>query len=341
MKKLALVLIVLLALSGVAFADVTVGGEFDFGVIDFGADVSSAVGKAEININASVDDFTTVAVELDSEGSVVDGDWGTGNVDLEVFSVTSDITGALGVDAVSLSLTAGLFKAFYTNWNYVSRSGEEFYYSGLAGGYLWTTLTKPEFAVAANVGIAGFNLKYWQDLDGDAMTVAFSGAPLEGLNFLVGYHANFATVAAGSLWLDAGFSFEAGPASVTIPASLVVDLGATTENLGWSSGVAADIDAFHVAVGVGGAGADMFKDINVEVSTSIVENADIYVIGDLDASTTGVFQSVDLGASYKFGAFKLGAGYVVAMDEANSTILVGDTYSMTGSGLYLFGSVDY
>lgn len=336
MKKIALVLIVLLTLTGAAFAEVDLSGEFAFGAVDLGTDVSSAAITAEVNLKATVDDYTTVAVELDAEGA----DWTGRNIGLDDFRVTSDITGVLGVDAFSLSITAGLFDTYFNNWNYVSRSGEE-YKTGLAGGYLWTEQPTTDFAAAMTVGVAGYSLKYWQDFAGKAMTVAVSGAPVEGLNFLLGYHAAFAAVADGSLWVEGGYSFAAGPATLTIPASFVVNLGAASDNLGWSSGVAADVDAYHFAVGVGGAEANMFKDVNVEVSTSVVENADIYVIADLDASTNDIFQSVDLGGKYMFGAFGVGAGYVVSMDEANSTSIWSDNTSITGSGAYIYFDLDY
>ncbi|MBI9107143.1 MAG: hypothetical protein JEZ04_10390 [Spirochaetales bacterium] len=360
MKKIALVLTLLLVIGMAgAFAEVGLSGEFKFGATGIGVAPVSATPRAEINLKATVDEFTTVSIELDSEGA----DW-TGqaevaddpattdvnefkeflpakNIALDDFRVTSNITGALGIDVVSLSLTAGLFDAYYCNWNYVSRSGEEFYGSGLAGGYLWTTGPKTDLSVAFNLGVAGYSLKYWQDVMGTAMTVAVSGAPIDGLNFLVGYHAAFTAIGSGSIWLDGGYSFEVGPAALTIPLSFVMSLATTTVNMGWSSGVAADIDAFHVAVGVGGAGANMFKDINVEVSTSIVENADIYVIADLDASTPGIFQSVDIGGKYMFGAFGLGAGYVVAADANTSTSIWGADGSITGSGLYVYADLDF
>ena len=358
MKKSLIVLAVLLLVGAYAFAEVEVGGEFMFGITDLGvSDAASAIPKAELNFSATIDENTTVAVELDVEGAdwtgqaAVEDDPATADVDesaeympkmhaaVDDFRVTSNLTGALGIDVVDLVVTAGYFDAYHCNWNYVSRSGEEYYYSDEAGTYLWAA--QPSTSLSANIALsfAGYTLQYWQDLAGENMSTAVSGEPLEGLNFLLGYASAFAAVADGSLWVEAGYSIDAGPVGLFIPASFTYDLGDSV--YGWSSGVAVDYDAYHLGVGVGGSSSGAaFKDCLVEVSTSVVENADLYVIADLDFSASSAFQSVDIGGKYNFGAFGLGAGYVAASADDVSTVLWGDCTSMSGSGAYIYADVD-
>lgn len=75
------------------------------------------------------------------------------------------------------------------------------------------------------------------------MSAVVSGEPIEGLNFLAGFAAAFSTIAEGSIWVEGGYSFAAGSVDLFVPASFTYDLGNSA--YGWSSGVAADIDAYH------------------------------------------------------------------------------------------------
>lgn len=343
MKKLSIILALLLLAGVFAFADVTVGGELMIGATDVGENVVNPVtAKAEININASLDDYTSVAVELDAEGS----DWDNMTISVDDWRVSTNPLGALGIDAVALNITAGLFDYYWqdiNNWNYVSRSAEEYYYSTPAGDYLWNQgqmSPDTDLAVAFDLAFSDYHLMYWQDLSGTHANMAVSGKPVNGLNFLVGYYGAFANFGNGNLWVEGGYAFNAGPASLFVPASFTYDIDGA--GWGWSSGVAADVDAYHFSVGVGGTSdTAAFADCLIELSTSVVENADIYVIADLDFAETDVFQSVDLGGKYNFGAFGFGAGYVIASSEAVTTILWGDNSSTTGSGLYLYADVDF
>ncbi|MDC7228489.1 MAG: hypothetical protein PQJ61_17135 [Spirochaetales bacterium] len=336
MKKSLIVLAVLLLVGGFVFAEAGVSGEFTLGASDvFTTDASTSVINAEINITADVDEYTSVAVELDSEGD----DWTDQNVALDDFRLSSNILGALGVEEVSLDLTVGLFTSYFSNWNYVSRSGEEFYYS-TASGVIFTSAETTDLAFSLDLGYKGYDVMYWMDMYASEMAAAISGTPVEGANFLVGYAASIADMTAGGIWVEGGYEFEAGPASLLIPASFVYDLA--SESYGWSSGIAVDVDAYHFSTAVGGStDKSAFADCLIELSTSVVENADIYVIADMDFSADSAFQSVDLGGMYNFGAFGLGAGYVLASADDVETIILSDSSSMNGSGIYLCADVDF
>ena len=342
MKKIALVLSMLLVIgmAGV-FAEASVGGEFQIGLTSLGtADATSNLVDAEVNIKATVDDYTSVAVELDSEG----GDWDTRNVSFDDFRVTSDITGALGLDLpVAVSVTAGYFDKWYNNWNIASRTGLE--RSAVAASGIFTTGPRATFAVDTTVTIMGkVNVNYWQPFDGSSVSFAVgSRALIPGGNFIVGYHADTDAFGDGTMWLNAGYGFAAGPANLTVPVMVAYALGA--EAFGWNSGVVADMDFVKVAVGVAGGGfgpdVSMFHTLNAEVSTAIVENADIFAIGYFDFDATDVFQSVDLGVGYSFGAFSVVAGGVIASGDAVATGVWGDDMTQTGSGVYLGMAVNY
>lgn len=337
MKKTMIVLAVVSLLAVSMFAETGVCGELMFGLTDaVSTDASTAVIKAEVNVNADVDEYTSVSVELDMEGT----DWTDNAVSVDDFRIDSNVSGALGIDAFDLTLTAGYFDTYFCNWNYVTRSGEEYYSSNPAGSYLWTSQPTTDMAFAVDLGLGDYSLQYWMDMYATNMSVAFSGTPVDGTNFLLGYSGAMDDLANGNLWVEGGYSFDAGSIALFVPASFAYDMDDT--DYGWSSGVAADIDAMHFSVGVGGASdTAVFKDCIVEVSTSVVENADVYAIADMDFSADTVFQSIDVGGKYNLGALGLGAGYVIASSDTVSTSVWSDSSSMSGSGLYLFCDIDF
>ena len=333
MKKLFIVLALLLIAFG-AFAEAEVSGEFKLGATNLFTDgMSTGVAKAEINLNAAVDENTSVALELDAEGD----DWTETNIALDDFRVTSNLTGALGVDAVDLNVTVGLFDTYFCNWNYVSRNGDE--YGNAIGGSIYNDGPTTDLAFAVDLGVADYNIMYWMDFAASVMNVAVKGSPVEAANFAVGYYSEIASFADGSIYVEGGYSFDAGPAALTIPAAFSYGLG--DSSVGWSSGVAADVDAYHVATGFGGNNTTAFQDCNIELSTTIVENADIHAIAYLDFSADTAFQSVDLGGQYNFGAFGIGAGYAIASSEAVETGVSGGDFTVTGNGIYLYADVDF
>lgn len=305
-----------------------------------GTTSAASFPKAELNINAAVDNNVSVALELDSEG----GDWATRNVSVDDFRAKVNVFGALGLDLpVSLNWTVGYFDTYFTNWNYVSRSGEEFYYYGPQGAYLWDLGPQGTGAWELDVAYGDFALKYWGDLDFSSMAFAVSGKIASMVNFLVGYSGDIATFGQGGLWAEAGLSLaDLGPVSLTVPVTFTYDLGAS--QFAWSSGVAADVSMLHVSIGVGGLTGAAFKNLIPEVSVKPIDGLDVYVIGKLDfdsAAVGGAFQSVDLGASYNFGAMKFSLGGVIAGDPAVTTSLNNDNFSITGSGLYMAWYVAY
>ncbi len=361
MKKLLIVLALLIAAGAVVFAEPEISGELMLGATDlFTPDISTSALKAELNIDAAIDENTTVNLELDSEGA----DWAgqetmeddpateedetasyhsVSNISVDDFRVTSNLAGALGVDTFDVNVTVGLFDTYFCNWNYVSRSGEEYYYSTPAGDYLWTQgqmQPSTDLAFAVDLGYAGYNLMYWLDFAASHMNIAVAGEPVEGANFLIGYYGEMNAFTDGNLWIEAGYNIDAGAVSLFVPASFTYDIDGAAA--GWSSGIAADIETFHVSAGIGGASdTSLFKDCLVEISTSAVENADIYAIADMDFNESTPFQSIDIGGKYNFGAFGVGVGYVAASSEDVATVLWSDSTSMTGSGLYLLADVDF
>jgi len=332
MKKLLIVLAILLVAGAGAFAqEVTVGGEFMGGFIAQGNPLASTMHltEAELNVTGMPDDYTTVALEMDFEDGALPA------VAVDDFRVSSDVFGALGLDLpVSMNLTVGYFDTYFNGWNYVTRSGEEYYYAAAAGAYLWTMGPTTNGAWAWDIGFGDFGLHYWNSWNFGNMAVAFSGA-VSVLNFWVGYAGDFAAIGSGAIWVEAGANVDLGMATLFIPASFAYDLGGSA--FSWSSGVKAGVmDMLTISVGVGGETGQAFRYIIPEVSARPLDGLDVYAIAKVDlASAVAVFHSIDVGASYMLGALKVNPGVVIGLDPTSWTSIAGDKYGVTGTGFYL------
>jgi len=153
MKKLLLLALAMGLVAGAAFAstDPAVSGSFKYKLtFDFESDGAAATTDSEVvfTFNGVVDDFTTVSVGFDkingdSSGYDTVGDTTAPNgldggatnipVTLDDFTLTQDITGALGLEApVSLSATYG-YQSFEPA-DYADKVGAEDYIDFGAGG---------------------------------------------------------------------------------------------------------------------------------------------------------------------------------------------------------------
>ena len=333
MKKAIALLAALAVFTSVAFAEAGVSGKLKFGAMGTTSNVTSDLEAVEINVKASVDDYTSVSIQLDSEGT----DFTSSNIALDNFSITSNITGALGIEGIDVSLSAGRFGSYFTNWNSVSRTGDELKGSNRYT-YMWSLGgSATDLGAAINVGISGFNIQYRQNIASTAFGAAFSGRPVDGLNFIVSYFGNYTDLSAGHIWVDGGYRFEASSAKLNIPVSFTFDQ--SDSNYTWGSGVAADVDAIHVSAGVYGTKTNMLSNVIAELSTSMVENADLYTIGYFDAVNSNV--SVDLGCGYNFGALKIEAGFILASANTVSTKVSGGDGSVTGNGFYTYATLSF
>lgn len=324
MKKLRFVLALIIAIAFVmpAAADVTVGGEFQWYKSLTG---TAGVGfpKVELNVTGAVDDFNTVKLELDSEGADFNG-----TVAVDDFRLCTDIAGALGLDGVSINTTIGRFDTYFTNWNYVTRNGYDFYVNygpwSLGGG------PTNDGALQLDLGFDPITVKVWTDLF-DNLMVGVTGA-FGDLNFFGAFGGATADLGAGAIWVDLGYALG----DLTIPAHFVYDLGASAMYYG--VGVGYSMDMLSVAAGVDGKTGAAIDNVEVDVTVTPVDGLDAWVAALLDIEAADVFNGLEVGASYKFGAMKLGAGYVVG--DSFGTGVYYDSFGGE-DGLFLFVDIDY
>ena len=349
MKKNFCLFALLLAFSVSVFAEVELSGEFQGGITNaFTEENSSQAFKAEINIAADIDEFTSVSIELDSEGVSdydddgiwVDEDWTDGNVGLDDIRLTTDLTGYFGIEAFDLTFTTGYFDTYYCNWNAVSRSGDE-YYLGDADDYLWSAGPTTDLAFEVQLGIGDYSAQYWMDYAASAFMFAVSGNPADEFSFLAGYYAETTTLDEGNIWVETNLSLDAGSAKLSVPVAFAYEL--TDDSWGWGTGIAADLveETVRLASGISGNSENSLETLNAEISTTSIENTDIYAIADMDLSESTVFQSIDLGGIYDLGKLGVSAGYVVATSDTVETSVYGGTSTVTGNGMYFFFDLDF
>ena len=78
---------------------------------------------------------------------------------------------------------------------------------------------------------------------------------------------------------------------------------------------------FWAVVGATTTNQNTLQHYSATLHVDPVSPADIYLGFYMDGSSSNALQAVDIGASYKFGAFKLIVGYVVGgTDQTNSTV---------------------
>lgn len=363
MKKLLIVLAILLVVgAGVSAGDmmgkVTIGGQVRGALIanDTGSGLTSTGviqgSGSEVRIFASVDDYTkgTITFQATQVGTSVmpfattptPAAVSVNSLTLYEIYLQSDIFGALGLDLpVSLNLDFGYYELYYVNWNYVSRSGKEYYYPGAfwsgapgaTGTFIFQTLLNPNLAMTWKVGFGDFMFTYYNSLDFGQMLAAFSGN-VAFLNFVVGFSGDYADLGnTGTIYVEAGANLDLGAATLFIPGVFAYNLGG---NWNWSSGVKAGImDMFTVAVGVGGDNVNAFRYILPELSTQAIPGLDIYAIAEIDLADASAFNSVDIGAAYKVGALEINPGVVIALDNTLVTSIANDGYGFQGTGFYV------
>ena len=326
MKKLRFVLALIIAIAFVmpAAADVTVGGEFQWYKSLTG---TAGVGfpKVELNVTGAVDDFNTVKLELDSEP--------LNAVAVDDFRLCTDIAGALGLDGVSINTTIGRFDTYFTNWNYATRNGYDFYAN--YGPWMLGGGPTNDGALQLDLGFDPITVKVWTDLF-DNLMVGVTGA-FGDLNFFGAFGGATADLGAGAIWVDLGYALG----DLTIPAHFAYDLGGSAMYYGL--GVGYSMDMLSVGAGVDGKTGEIVDNVEVDVTVTPLDGLDAWVVAllNLESTATEALSGLEVGASYKFGAMKLGAGYVVGDNFGEGLVGVYSDSFGGEDGLFLFVDIDY
>jgi hypothetical protein len=305
MKKIAIAMVILLALGSFAFGETVVGGEFEFEFSLLDNNVSDNWHDAEISVKSDVDDFNSIAIELDYEAG------NAPEVLVDNAKLTTDISGALGLEGFTLSTTVGLFDTWFTNWSFGSDGEIEYAPAYTFGG-------TDTYLVQVDAGV-------------DAVGAHFV-APVDGSRMLLG--ADFSAAGAnGWLWYDMNMVAETSVVGGEADYALE-DLGAafyTSFQYGLDSeyyrlglGATYGMGILSTAVAFSMDSADV---MNAEVDLTIdpTEAASLFSYTSI-ALTDGapdVIAAAVVGASYKFGAAKVSVEADVMADDISPMMTVG------------------
>lgn len=358
MKKLLIVLLALAVIGVFAFAQdeapagpaTTIGGSFWWGGNWVSGGGFAKPIQTRFGINSKIDKFNTVDIKFRGEG----GTWGsytTPAVKLHIAQLTTDITGALGMELpVTVKLTSGYFDTYFTNWGHADDSGWAFYYSGTGSGWSNGLVNAGQNASGAyqfDIGAGPLNIHYYNDLKFNDLMLGADGA-FGPVSFWASYgafglNADSANISKGSLSLEGKYALEAGDIKVALYPYFRYALGAKG-NLAaagdWTGGIGAGVDytMFHVALG---AAADNFSKaattglshVVAKLAANPVAGAEVGGIAYMAMASSNPLTGIDLYGSYKFGAAQLRAGYVVGGTDKTGLPMDGDNYNVV-SGLY-------
>jgi hypothetical protein len=348
------------------FADVTLSGEFmGFGSTDFNT-MSGSFPKLELNLNAAIDDFNTLKLELDSEGAdwnnsiklldldndgldadgePIDADtnlFTAANVAVDDIRLVTDWGAALGLP-VGVTTTVGYFDTYFTGWFYYDASGWTWYYDWPDGVIEQGPDANGAMEIDITAGPA--TIRWYNDASGDDV-LASGEVAFAGLDVWLGYATSFQSFGDGVLAVEAGYKVMD---MVNIGAFFRFSLG--DNSAGYALGendyttglnVGADFGMLHVAAGVEGDSvtAGFIDNGVVEVVLSPIEAAKVGVVGYFDGGSKP-FNSLDISASYMVGAAKFILGYQYVVDGGIVTPVYPSADNYGADGFYLGVDVDY
>jgi len=326
MKRLVIFLVALALLAGslpLFAADVTIKEDFIwFGAYDPDLGPGSLVGKARLKFDGKVDDYNSLYIELRAENVLAT--WNVNDFYLKNFKLTTDVTGALGMQLpFTLKATIGRWDDYFTNWSYYDESGWEFYYGGpntaspLTTGASWPNLLNwaPEStgAIKFDVGIGPVNLHYLQEFLFAQMLfgadVSFMGA-----NLWLSYGVPNGVFGDGILSIEGKYDTElAGFKLGVAPYFRYAMKDVLANELKWTYGVSAKVgySMFEVTGGLQGDNIKAADHVVVEASVAPVAAAKVKALMYMDMNAPNSFQAVDLRASYKLGAANWILGWVI------------------------------
>ena len=334
MKKILLVLLMAMALVSVATAEVTLSGEFDYGMMTDGDVFGGSFDKIELDLAADIDEYNTFEMEIedtsagnDPAGTTLDLNYATVTTDWEaLLDLPIAVTTTVGLDGFS-----GGDNHDVTGWGLEAMGGFGINKEGAA---------KIDLGVAEGVGVyAAMNFDTVtadesEILLGATLDFAPVSAELYYVNVGDGY-------AEGAFGAEASFVTEVGDGmDLSIAGSMIMDLddtvGAGNEML-YGAGVAFAAAGATLGVSVDGNDDVALANVGFDANYGLTDDlaADLGIKYDLDASE---LLCVDVSAAYSAGAVTYRLGYVVTDGfGADYNAIVANT----DGGVYLNVNVDF
>lgn len=343
MKKLiALALVLSLCAVGL-FAQTAPSVTGDFSAIYkfYGDDMVAGanIGRLRLGVNIPVGDVVTVKMDLRDDLNTVN--YLGFN---QVYAVTN-LSKALGLDGVALTLTGGKFEYWISGFNAATtahrgRQAELF------------TIGSGLPALALDVGFDFGTFMAYSGFSGDQLAYKFGfklGNVVEGLNAWASYSFNTQDTIE-YLKLEAGYNLGIGDGmNLFIPASFIANLKAETNQ--WGSGLKFTGMGLTAAVEVGSNDieADFLQILDFNFAYDVSKQLQVYAKAwmnpDEAGSSVDFFEALDLGIRFLAGANKIYLGYVIDAGAAQAISVTDDDSAaragVTGGGLYLGWRVSF
>lgn len=311
MRKLALILAVLMAISGVAFAsDVTVSGVVDHSW-GFGADgYYAGRNRAEANVSAQVDEINSLGITLRYN---IPASTTVGDVVIENAHFSTDLGAALALEGMTLVTKVGWFEAANFDVGHVTGPGvEEIAHKqrtqNIQLDYAFGELVKFRGVIAPGQGDA---------MDG---LVALAGGA--GPVMVEVAYSDFGGDAAADGQITAGILF----ADAVVPDTVDLSVGATffydlgAESSAWGAGVKAGLlDGLStVGVAFNGNEDDAVNQLGLDLNVAPVAFAgfDFFVGLGLGETYNSALTYLEASAYLKPGAATFRFGYALQGEDA-------------------------
>ncbi len=392
MKKAWVFLIVaaLLAFSVPAFADTMAGPTVKFSMLGFwwaNYDPSISVGDKTVNGGAEriwptadvvFDANNTLEIGLRMGGGPVVSPAGS-NVSqnfaasLWHFMWTSDLTGAAGMkdSPVDVKVTIGLMDSVLTNWWY-DNNGWEWEYGAWSKsvGNNWDAglITINQDSNFLGYGLAvGFGpvILHWVNDFSLQNTLIGAEASVMGLGLYVAYGQygnntlNYGNGAVGTGQSTNNLAIEAKYAvpelsGVTLTPSVFFRTALDPSEWAFGGDLSIGYQMFKLVLGATTTSTYSLQHYSGTLWITPVDPAQLWIAAYLDGYTpdNAPLQAVDIGASYKFGAFKLIVGWVVggsdqtgpangAAGTDGNVTLGNDNVGAIRNGLYFGSAINF
>lgn len=336
MKKIAIVLLMALALVSMATAEVVVSGELDYG---FMADADFFAGKfdkIEVDLNADVDENNSIAIEIEDKlktndltmavggGTMLGASTGFG-LGLSYATLTTD-WGAILDLPMGVTSTVG-----YDEFNVMSRYTATGWLLEEGGRYLLSTEAAVKLTITPSdtvtIGAA-------TTFDRDNDMVFGANVDIDP----IGIGVNYATAAGGKFGTSVGFGMELS-GDMTLDAAGYLDyaIDPSTYDLGF--GVGFGVAGALIGVGFEGNDVDILESLGADLNYGLTDELSTDVAMAYSIKNSELL-SIDFSATYAAGAATYTLGYLVT-DGFGADWDYNAITSLADGGVYFNATIDF
>lgn len=334
MKKIAIVLLMALALVSIVAAEATVSGEFEYGMMVNSAAIGNEFDKVEFDFNATIDDYNTFSAELEAAGSTPTLDLAVasaGYVDFTWAEVTTDWGKLLGLP-VGLTTTTG-----YDGFGYLDDAFTGWGYEDVAAYYL-PNGASTKVAVTVN-DMFSFDVDWNYMFDGSSIPVLVGATvAVDPVTVKVAYD-----MYAENFGAEVMFSTAVGDGmNLDVQAALDYDMtdGAANEYV-YGFGAYFSAAGAMIGVSLNGDDVDALGDLGVDLNYGLSDalSADVAAGFDMrDGADT--FQGLSVSATYAAGAVDYTLGYAYAAVDGG-TFNYNAEKAIADGGLFMNVQLDF